>query len=128
MDESLLAARGVCINAVKIGYVENYALRIGARATLVPDAGSRAYGLVAEIDPVDVAALYAQESVSDYVAEQVVVQLDAENETTAQCYNLPAARLEGTNPEYAAALLALATELAFPDSYLKRIKRYSELA
>jgi hypothetical protein len=48
-------------------------------------------------------------------------------QVAAVCYNLPATKLTGTNPEYAAALLALATKLGMPDSYLARIRSAAEL-
>jgi len=47
--------------------------------------------------------------------------LPGDIQVSAVCYNLPQAKLVGTNPEYAAALLALATKLGLPDSYLKHI-------
>jgi hypothetical protein len=70
----------------------------------------------------DVAALYSEQSVADYVAEPVVVTLPGDIQVSAVCYNLPAAKLIGTNPEYAAALLALAIKLGLPDSYLRHIR------
>ena len=45
MDESLLASKGVNPSKATIGYVEGYGLRIGRRATLVPDDTNRAYGV-----------------------------------------------------------------------------------
>jgi len=71
----------------------------------------------------EVAALYSEQSVADYVAEPVVVNLPGDTQVSAVCYNLPAAKLAGTNPEYAAALLALATNLGLPDSYLAHIRK-----
>jgi len=70
----------------------------------------------------DAAALYSEQSVADYVAEPVVVKLPGDIQVSAVCYNLSAARLAGTNPEYAAALLTLATKLGLPDSYLGHIR------
>lgn len=75
-----------------------------------------------KITPEDAAALYSEQSVADYVAEPVVVTLPGDIQVSAVCYNLPAARLTGTNPEYAAALLTLATKLGLPDSYLGHIR------
>ncbi len=123
MDESLLASKGVHATKRTIGYVDGYCLRIGDRATLLPDSDSRAYGVLMEIASEDVAALYSEQSVADYVAETVVVTLPGNVEVSAACYNLPAAKLVGTNTEYAVALLALAAELGFPDSYLEQIRQ-----
>lgn len=122
MDEALLASKGVRPTESTIGYVDGYGLTIGKRATLVPEAKSRAYGVLMKIAPEDVAALYSEQSLADYVAEPVVVTLPGDIQVSAICYNLPAAKLAGTNPEYAAALLALATKLGLPDSYLRHIR------
>lgn len=122
MDESLLASKGVHATERTVGFVDGYGLRIGERATLVPDSNSRAYGMVMKVAAEDVAALYSEQSVADYVAEPVVVTLPGDMRVPAVCYNLPAAKLVGTNREYAAALLALATRLGLPEAYLRQIR------
>ncbi len=76
-----------------------------------------------KIKPEDATALYSEQSVADYVAEPVVVKLPGNVQVSAVCYNVPAASLTGTNPEYAAALLALATKLGLPESYLRHIRK-----
>ena len=122
MDESLLASKGICPSESTIGYVDGFGLHIGKRATLLPEANSRAYGVLMKIAAEDATALYSEPGVSDYVAEPVVVTLPGNIRVSAVCYNLPATRLTGTDPEYAAALLTLATRLGFPDSYLGHIR------
>jgi len=122
MDESLLASKDVRPTESTIGYVDGFSLHIGKRATLLPEANSRAYGVLMKITSEGAAALYSEQSVADYVAEPVVVKLPGNIQVSAVCYNLPAARLTGTNPEYAAALLTLATKLGLPDSYLGHIR------
>jgi len=122
MDESLLASKGAHVTESAIGYVDGYSLRIGERATLLPEPNGRAYGVLMKIAPEDAAALYSEQSVADYVAEPLVVTLPGDIRVPAVCYNLPAAKLVGTNPDYAAALLALATKLGLPDSYLSQIR------
>jgi hypothetical protein len=121
MDESLLVSKGIHPTDSIIGYVDGYGLRIGERATLLAEPNSRAYGLLMKITSGDAAALYSEQSVADYVAEPVVVTLPGAIQAPAVCYNLPAAKLVGANSGYAAALLALATRLGFPDSYLRQI-------
>ena len=122
MDESVLASRGVQPADATLGYLEGYRLHIGKRATLLPEANARAYGVLMKVVPEDVASLYSAPSVADYVAEPVVVTLPGNIRVSAVCYNLPATKLGGTNPEYAAALLALAGKLGMPDSYLRQIR------
>ena len=122
MDESLLASKGVHPTESTIGYVDGFCLHIGKRATLLPDAKGRAYGVLMKIPSEGAAALYSEQSVADYVAEPVVVNLPGDIKMSAVCYNLPAASLAGANPEYGAALLTLATKLGLPDSYLRQIR------
>jgi hypothetical protein len=127
MDESLLASMGIRPRVSRLGCVAGFGLHIGERATLIPERDSRSYGVLMEIAADQAAALYSDESVCDYVAEPVVVHLPDGAQVAAVCYNLPATRLTGTNPEYAAALLALATKLGMPDFYLARIRSAAEL-
>ena len=123
MDTSLLTSKGVRPTEATFGFVDGFRLHIGQRATLLPETNYRAYGVLMRIDSEDATALYSEQSVADYVEEAVVVNLSGGTQVSAVCYNLPAARLTGRNPEYAVALLALATKLGLPDSYLGHIKR-----
>lgn len=122
MDESLLASKGVSASKSTVGYVDGYGLRVGRRATLVPDHAHRAYGVLMTLRVADVRALYSDESVADYVSESVSVVLPDGTVESAVCYNLPERKLEGTNPEYANALLILAAKLGLPDDYLQQIR------
>lgn len=122
MDEALLRSRGIRPTHAATGYVDGYALRIGERATLVPENGSKAHGVVMTLPADEVAALYSAASVADYVAEPVSVVLPDESIQPAVCYNLPVGKLAGANPEYAQALLALAQQLDLPDDYLLQIR------
>ena len=123
MDESLLATKGIEPSEVSFGFVDGYALRIGERATLVRRPDSRAYGAMMDITPSEATALYAEDSVADYVPEPVVVELLGGTQVEATCYNLPSDRVTGANKKYAESLLELATRLDFPDSYLDQIRQ-----
>lgn len=123
MDEDLLASRGIVPSGTSVGYVDDYGLRIGKRATLVPDAGNRAYGVVMTIRDEDVRTLYSEQSVADYVAEPVTVTLPDGARKPAVCYNLPVGKLEGANPRYVESLLALAGKLGLPGDYLRQIRK-----
>ena len=123
MDKSLLASRGISPSRATVGYVDGYGLRIGRRATLVPDETNRAYGVLMTIRAEDVRALYSEESVADYVSESVSVTLPDGTLEPAVCYNLPASKLEGTNSQYANSLLILAGKLGLPSAYLQQIRR-----
>lgn len=123
MDENLLANKGVQPSAIAPGFVNDFALRIGNRATLVPESGSRAYGLLMRLSVEEAETLYAEKSVSDYLPEPVRVDLMDGRNVEATCYNLPGNKIEGGNKQYATNLLKLATKLDFPKSYLAQIAR-----
>lgn len=124
MDRSLLAEKGINPSRAIVGYVDGYGLRMGRRATLVPDDDNRAYGVLMTIRAEDVRALYSEESVADYVPESVSVALPDGTLESAVCYNLPEEELEGTNRRYARSLLQLASGLDFPGAYLRQIRRH----
>lgn len=122
MDESLLASKGINPSRASVGHVDGYALRIGSRATLLPDENNRAHGVLMTIRSEDANALYSDENVADYVAEPVWVVLSDGTRESAVCYNLPKSKLQGTNTEYAKSLLALAQKLKLPNDYLEQIE------
>lgn len=122
MDASLLATKGIQPSSSEIGFVEGYALRIGRRATLVRAEASRAYGVLMTIRSGEAKALYAEPSVTDYLAEPVSVTTADGARVAAVCFNLPPDQLGGTNSAYATALLALAEQLGLPGDYLEAIR------
>lgn len=123
MDKSLLASKGINPSRATVGYVDGYGLRIGRRATLVPDETNRAYGVLMKLRTEDVRTLYSEESVADYISESVSVMLPDGTLEPAVCYNLPESKLEGTNPQYVNSLLILAGKLGLPGEYLQHIRR-----
>ncbi len=123
MDESLLASKGISPSRATVGHVDGYGLRIGRRATLVPDESNRAYGVLMTMRADDVRALYSGESVADYVSESVSVVLPDGTLESAVCYNLPQSKLKGPNSQYANSLLTLAGKLGLPSDYLQQIRK-----
>lgn len=123
MDESLLASKGISPSKVTIGRVDGYGIRIGRRATLVPDESNRAYGVLMTMRAEDVTALYSEDSVADYVSESVSVVLPDGTLEMAVCYNLPESKLKGTNSTYANTLLMLAGKLGLPSDYVQQIRK-----
>ena len=122
MDETLLASKGIRPSRTTVGFLDGYCLRIGKRATLVPQQANRAYGVLMMIGREEAKALYSDATVADYVSEPVSVTLPSGATEPAVCYNLPPGKLEGANSAYAKSLLQLAEELGFPDEYLDTIR------
>ena len=125
MDKGLLAEKGLHPSTPRHAFVDGYRLQIGRRATLVPDPIGRAFGVVMTIASEEAAALYSDESVSDYIPETITAIFSDGDSEPAVSYNLPKDQLEGTNAAYANSLLRLATKLGFPNEYLEEIKGFS---
>lgn len=123
MDEALLADKGIRPSETAVGFVEGFTLRIGRRATLERQPGSRAYGVLITIAATEAAALYAEPSVADYRPEPVTVTLLDGGEVEAISYTLPQGADAGANKDYAAALLQVAQRLGLPESYCAEIRR-----
>jgi len=123
MDETLLAGKGIAPGKITVGHVDDFALRIGERATLLRTPGARAYGVVRTISDDEVRDLYSERSVADYVPVSVNVETSDGNSVEATCYNLPADKVAGTNEAYAKALWEVANRLGLPGHYLAEIRQ-----
>ena len=122
MDEALLREKG--LNPINRGLaaVENFALVITQRATLIPSAGNLVHGVVFSLTHDEVDSLYADPSVSMYRAEAVLARLPDGNSIPCLCFNLPTVNTtDERSAEYAAKLRALATRLNLPQSYVQTI-------
>jgi hypothetical protein len=123
MDVDLLRSKGADPHNVRAASLPGFALRIGRRATLVPDPTARAHGMLMEMSREDVDLLYSEASVSAYRPEPVVVQLADGSRVAAVCFNLPVAPApDEANPDYAAKLRTLAQRLGLPADYVERMR------
>lgn len=125
MDPTVLLKNGIRPLNPRKGYLIDYTLKIGERASLIPCESERSYGVVMTVDKASLTELYNQPSVSDYIPEEVTIVLDTNNTISATCYNLPSELLRGTNESYARSLYDLAKKERFPDEYLEKIKKVS---
>jgi len=124
MDEENLRQKGINPVNPRKGYLNNYTLKIGQRASLIQSENDKAYGIVVQLDEKELARLYSEKSVADYIPEKVEVVSETGEQIAAMCYNLPLKLLTGTNEEYAKSLYKLAKELDFPDEYLEKIDAF----
>ena len=121
MDMDILRKNGIHPMNPRKGFLNNYTLKIGNRASLIPCEHEKAYGIVMEVNKEELTQLYAEESVADYIPETVEVVIASNERLVTTCYNLPLELLTGTNPLYAKSLYDLAKKLGFPAAYLDRI-------
>ncbi len=125
MDQAILEKNGVKPSNPRNGYLENFTLKIGNRASLIASENETAYGVLMTVDEQAIKGLYAEASVADYIPELVTVITENGEVVEATCYNLPLELLTGTNASYAASLHQLASQLDFPQDYLDKIKEMS---
>lgn len=122
MDIEVLRRNGAAPGTPRPAYVENFALRIGQRATLVPSAGSRAYGMLIALTPAELRQLYSAPGLEHYGPEAVLARPLSGGATPALCYNLRTApRPDERNPEYALKLQRVLRALDFPSEYIESI-------
>ena len=119
MDVDILRASDVIAVDPRRASIDDFALRIGRRATLIPSVGARAYGMLVALTHAELARLYAGPGLEEYRPEAVLVRPLDGALTAALCYNLrePPGRHE-RNAEYAARLQQLLTRLDFPPEYI----------
>lgn len=122
MDSNILRESQIVAKSPRRAYVDGYALRIGQRATLVPAAGARAYGMVFALTHHELEKLYTAPGLEQYRPEAILA-ISQEGETLpALCYNLrKGPEPDAANPEYAARLREVLTRLDFPPDYVASI-------
>ncbi|WP_272152105.1 gamma-glutamylcyclotransferase [Tenacibaculum aiptasiae] len=121
MDKDILIKNGINPSNPRKGYLNNYTLKIGNRASLIPHKNEKAYGIVMEVAKEEIIKLYNEESVADYIPVKVKVTTESNEHLAATCYNLPIELLTGTNKLYSKSLYELAKKLSFPKEYLDKI-------
>jgi hypothetical protein len=122
MDVDVLRESGVAPLDPRRAYVDGFALRLGRRATLLPLAGARAYGMIFALTHAELERLYTAPGLEQYRPEAVVAQPLEGAPAPALCYNLrEAPQPHERNPEYAARLQRALSKLGFPQDYVASI-------
>lgn len=123
MDDSLLRSRGIVGLNPRPATVEEFGLRIGKRATLVPARHERSYGMVMGLTHQELKGLYSGPGLEHYLPEAVTCTTLAGEVVSALCYNLPTAPAsDEVNEEYAGQLRAVLAKLGFPAEYVERVR------
>src|SRR4029453_15468417 len=74
MDLEILREAGVAPASPRRAYVDDFALRIGQRATLLPSAGARAYGMLYAVTHGGLDRLYTAPGLEHYRPEALIAQ------------------------------------------------------
>jgi hypothetical protein len=125
MDSAILRASGVEEPAnPRRAFVDDFELRIGKRATLVPRAGARTYGMLFALVHTELDLLYAIPGLEAYRAEAILAQAFDGVVTPALCYNLrDPPQGDEWNAEYASRLQDALAKLGFPENYVASIAK-----
>ena len=119
MDDEILRSHNVVAADPRRAHVDDFELRIGHRATLVPAAGKRAYGMLYAITHGELKALYTGPGLDQYRPEAVLAATGQGRSCPALCYNLPNPPGESErNAEYADRLKKTLRKLGFPAEYI----------
>ena len=122
MDVAVLRDSGVTPIEPRRAYVDDFAVRIGQRATLVPSVGGRAYGMLIALTQSELERLYAAPGLDLYSPEAVLAHPLTGEPSPALCYNLrEPPRAEERNADYAARLQRVLRSLEFPWEYIDSI-------
>jgi hypothetical protein len=122
MDAAVLRNSGAMPTDARPAYVDDFALRIGLRATLMPSAGARAYGMLFALTHSELERLYNAPGLDQYRPEAVLARLLGEGSLPALCYNLRVEpRNDERNPDYALRLQRVLRDLNFPLEYVDSV-------
>ena len=119
MDVDVLRESNVVPINPRRAYVDDFALRIGQRATLLPSSSARAYGMLIELTHQELERLYTAPGLEHYRSEAVLAHPLEGTPVPALCYNLlEAPGPHERNPHYVTRLQRVLTKLNFPPAYV----------
>ena len=121
MDADVLRESQVDAVDARRAFAEGYALRIGRRATLIPFAGKRAYGMVFALTESELERLYMAPGLEHYRPEPLLVQMEDGKTLPVLCYVCPRPQPGEANADYAARLRAVLEKLKFPREYVSSV-------
>ena len=85
----------------------------------MPNPEARVYGTIMTLTHVEVDQLYSEPGVAAYRPEPVLARLTDGTAELALCFNLPEVpQAVSSNPDYAAALQAVARKMGLPEKYV----------
>jgi len=123
MDTEVLRQAGTQPSDPRPAHVDDFALRIGRRATLVPSPGARAFGMLIALTHPELRRLYTAPGLEDYRPEAVIAHPSGGPATPALCYNLlQAPEPQERNPEYAMRLQRVLRDMGFPPEYVDSVE------
>jgi hypothetical protein len=117
MDVDVLRRQDIAPARMRPALADGFALRIRRRATLVPQAGARSYGMLTALTHEEIGRLYGAPGLEGYRAEAVMAEVIGGEAVAALCYNLVEDPEGECDLAYARQLRALLRRLGFPAEY-----------
>jgi hypothetical protein len=122
MDPEVLRGHGVESGEGRRARVDGHALRIGERATLVPQADAHAYGMAYGLEAEQLHALYSAAGLESYAPIVVTVHYEDGLTSPAECWVLSQPPEAGArDPDYVRKLREALTKLRFPADYVASV-------
>ena len=122
MDADALRGKGLDPINIRRASVQSMVLRLGDRATLIPDPAGCVHGMLMALSHAELDRLYAEPGLSAYRPEPLIAKLADGVCVPALCFNLPTPPpTDRANPEYATKLQAVARRLGLPEDYVESI-------
>ncbi len=114
MDPDVLSQVGVEARNPRIASINDFALAIGNKATLLRAPGQRAHGVIYALTHAEIHQLYWGAGLDEYAAEALLADVDGVS-VPVLCCNLITPPAEGeSNPDYEAKLRAAKIKLGVP--------------
>jgi len=106
-----------------VASLDGYDCLLGVRSTLVPNPGSRVYGVIAELSDAECGRLYPTPTHSAYIPTRVTcIEPATTRQMVAIVYIAPPDGIGAFDAANAARLIALCRQLGFPGDYIKRLE------
>jgi hypothetical protein len=128
MNPEVLAKADVRASETRMARLDDWELRIAPRATLVPAAGRSVYGVLAQLTHPDLDKLYTKDwfGFGAYLPEAVIVSDSARHRLPALAYISWEPPGDKPTAEYLGKMVSVASELGFPDWYVRHIESFGQ--
>ncbi|MEM6361415.1 MAG: hypothetical protein AAF348_18620 [Bacteroidota bacterium] len=84
-DRTILLQNGIEPSDPRKGYLNDYTLKIGNRASLIPHKNEKSFRIVVTVNNGAIHNLYAETSVVDYIPEEVDIIVNKHDSIKAIC-------------------------------------------
>jgi AraC-like DNA-binding protein len=123
IDLNVLAKTGYHPDHISVARLDGFDIVVRPLATLIPSADQSVYGILTTATHHELAELYGQDWVRDYLPEAVIVTTNDGTPHPALCYIAHGRTSKRPFENYLERIRTAAPRLGFPQSYLDRLDR-----